>query len=277
MSTLTIAGLTIREAQRRRLLWVGLVLGVGFLVVFAIGFHAIYREFEQASSQDDDFEIVIGVLLIAGLYAVNFLITVMTVLVSVTTISSEIDSHTIEAIVTKPIRRWEVVLGKWLGFAALLLVYLLFLAGGLMLIVYLQTGFLFANIPTGLVIMVLQILTILSLTIAGGTRLSTIANGVLAFMLYGIAFLGGWVEQIGAMLENEAAVDIGIFTSLLMPTEIMWKKALTLFQPRFTNTPFLAGPFTVTSQPSDLMVVYAVIYSAVLLTFALWSFTRRDL
>jgi ABC-type transport system involved in multi-copper enzyme maturation permease subunit len=127
MSTLTISGLTIREAQRRRLLWVGFVLGVGFLVVFAIGFHVIYREFQQDPT-DNDFEIVIGVLLTAGLYAVNFLVTIMTVLVSVTTISSEIDSHTIDAIVTKPIGRWEVVLGKWLAFAALLIVYLLFLA-----------------------------------------------------------------------------------------------------------------------------------------------------
>lgn len=276
MSTFTIFGLTIREAQRRRLLGVGLLLGTGFLVVFAIGFYVIYREFSQDPT-DNDFQFVHGFLLSAGFYAINFLVTVMTVLVSVTTISSEIDSHTIDAIVTKPIGRWEVVLGKWLAFAALLVIYLLFLAFGLILIVYVQTGFLFDNIPIGLAIMTLQILTILSLTIAGGTRLSTIANGIVAFMLYGVAFLGGWVEQIGAMLENEAAVDIGIFTSLLMPTEIMWKKALTLFQPGMNGTTFIAGPFTVVSQPSNLMVVYAVIYTAALLLFALWSFTRRDL
>ena len=42
----------------------------------------------------------------------------------------------------------------------------------------------------------LQALIILSITIAGGTRLSTLANGVLAFTLYAIAFLGGWVELV---------------------------------------------------------------------------------
>lgn len=276
MSVFTIFGLTIREAQRRRLLGVGLLLGTAFLVVFAIGFYVIYREFSRDPT-DNDFQFVNSFLLSAGFYAINFLVTIMTVLVSVTTISSEIDSHTIDAIVTKPIGRWEVVLGKWLAFAALLVIYLLFLAFGLILIVYVQTGFLFDNIPIGLAIMTLQILTILSLTIAGGTRLSTIANGIVAFMLYGVAFLGGWVEQIGAMLANEAAVDIGIFTSLIMPTEIMWKKALSLFQPGMNGTTFVAGPFTVVSQPSNLMVVYAVIYTAALLLFALWSFTRRDL
>jgi hypothetical protein len=44
-----------------------------------------------------------------------------------------------------------------------------------------------------------------------------------------------------------------------------------------SDTTFIAGPFTVVSQPSNLMVVYAVIYTAALLLFALWSFTRRDL
>ena len=133
------------------------------------------------------------------------------------------------------------------------------------------------NIPAGIALMGLQVLIILSVTIYGGTRLSTLANGVLSFMLFGIAFLGGWIEQIGALFENETAVDIGIFTSLLMPTEIMWKKALTLFQPRFTNTPFLAGPFAISSQPSDLMTIYAIGYGIVLLLRALGSFSRRDL
>ena len=89
--------------------------------------------------------------------------------------------------------------------------------------------------------------------------------------------MGGWVEQIGALFRNEAAVDIGIVTSLIMPSEILWKKALTLFQPGLASMPFSAGPFAVASQPSDLMIVYGVVYTAVLLLFAMWSFSRRDL
>jgi ABC-type transport system involved in multi-copper enzyme maturation permease subunit len=202
---------------------------------------------------------------------------VIAVLVSVTTISGEIDSHTIETLITKPVRRWEVVLGKWLAFAGLLTVYVLFLAGGLMVIVYLRAGFVFTNLGLGLAMMILQALIILSITIAGGTRLSTLANGVLAFTLYAIAFMGGWVEQIGALFRNEAAVDIGIVTSLIMPSEILWKKALTLFQPSMASMPLTAGPFAVASQPSDLMVAYGVIYMVGLLLLAMWSFSRRDL
>lgn len=277
MALLIFSELTVREAQRRHILLVALIMGFAYLALFAVGFHYVFLQMQRDGVSSSQTDIIVGFLLTAGMYAANMLVTVIAVLVSVTTISGEIDSHTIETLISKPVRRWEVVLGKWLAFAFLLTVYVLFLAGGLMLTVYLQTGFLFRNVGLGLALMILQALIILSITVAGGTRLSTLANGVLAFTLYAIAFMGGWVEQIGALFRNEAAVDIGIITSLIMPTEILWKKALTLFLPTMANMPFSAGPFAVASQPSDLMVTYGVIYMIGFLLFAMWSFSRRDL
>jgi Cu-processing system permease protein len=268
----------VREAQRRRILIVALIMGLAFLLLFAVGFHYVYLQMEKDGvTGGQQGEIITSFMLTAGLYAANLLIMVIAVLVSVTTISGEIDSHTIDALITKPVRRWEVVLGKWLAFAVLLAIYTLFLAGGLMFIVYLRAGYSLDNVPAGIALMVLQALIILSITIAGGTRLSTLANGVLAFTLYAIAFLGGWVEQIGALFRNEAAVDIGILTSLIMPSEILWKKAQSIFQPQLTSNPYTAGPFAISSQPSDLMIIYGAIYMIFFLVFAMWSFTTRDL
>lgn len=276
MTTLTIASLTFRETQRRRILWVALVMGIGFLAVFATGFHFVYQDVANSSMRPDELTTVANFLLTAGLYATNFLIIVMSVLTSVTTISGEIDSHTIETLVTKPVYRWELVLGKWLGYALLLLAYILLLAGGVILIVYLRAGVTIANPLPGLGLMVLQGMVILSVSILGGTRLSTLANGVLAFTLYGVAFLGSWVEQIGAILQNETAVNIGIITSLIMPSEVLWRRAASLFLPQFTNSPF-AGPFAISSQPSNIMLWYAVAYTFILLLLSLWSFSARDL
>ncbi len=277
MTILIIAQLTIQETQRRRILWLGLLMAISFLAVFGIGLHYIVSELTAVNMDPGNMEIATGLLLSAGLYVVNFLIIMMTVLTSVTAISGEIDSHTIDTILTKPVRRWEVVLGKWFGFVGLLILYVAILSGGLMLIYYWRTGFTVNNVWAGLSMMVLQGLAVLSLTLWGGTQLSTLANGVLAFMLYGIAFIGGWIEQIGALFRNETAVDIGIFTSLILPTEILWKKALALFQPKAITTANFAGPLAVTSQPSDLMIQYAVGYTAVLLLLALYSFSNRDL
>jgi hypothetical protein len=79
----------------------------------------------------------------------------------------------------------------------------------------------------------LEGLVVLTLSILGGTRLSTLTNAVVIFMLYGLAFIAGWIEQIGSFLRSEAAVNIGIIISLLIPSEAMWKRAAYLMQPSF--------------------------------------------
>ena len=89
--------------------------------------------------------------------------------------------------------------------------------------------------------------------------------------------MGGLVEQVGALIRNPAAVNVGIVSSLIMPADSLWKKAVAYFQPNGTNNPFELGPFAAITEPSTLMVVYAVLYLVVLLAFALWSFSRRDL
>ncbi len=278
MATFVIARLTIREAQRRRLLWVALIMGAAFLLVFAIGFHFIQLDLERFPQGGEQPSFVSALLLTAGLYAVNLLVNVVAVLVSVTTVSGEIESHTIDAIVTKPIPRWQIVLGKWLAFAVLVLFYLAALAGGLMLIVYLRSGFYFDNIGRGALMMALAALLVLTVSIAGGTRLSTIANGVLTFMLFGLAFLGGLVEQVGALIRIQAAVNVGIISSLIMPSDSLWKKAVAYFQAgQASNNPFELGPFAAITEPSSFMVVYAIGYLIILLLLALRSFSRRDL
>lgn len=277
MSILIISRLTIREAQRRRLLLVALIMGVLFLTVFGVGFHYIRRDMLLYPPGEQQESLIYGFLLTAGMYATNLLVTIVAVLISVTTLSGEVESHIIDAIVTKPIRRWEVVLGKWLAFALMVLAYLLLLTAGLMLLVYWQSGFRFDNIAYGLLMMTLGALLVLSLSIAGGTRLSTLANGVLSFMLFAVAFLGGLVEQIGGFIRNEAAVNIGIVTSLILPADALWKKALAAFQPRSFSSPLMAGPLATTTEPSTLMIVYSVGYLIALVLFAMWSFTRRDL
>jgi ABC-type transport system involved in multi-copper enzyme maturation permease subunit len=277
-----IALLTIRETQRRRILWVALLMGILFLLIFGLGFHYILADIQGAAgfrSRSDAqlTEIIANFLTLTGLYVINFLVIVIAALLSAGSISGEVESHTIDTTVTKPIHRWEVIAGKWLGFVVILALYLLLLAGGVLLIAYGRSGYLLQNVPAGLGLMLLGILTMLSLSILGGTRLSTLANGALAFMLYATAFIGGWVEQIGALLRNETAVDLGIASSLIMPADVLWKKASILFQPRIMGSVDIPAPFVVTSQPNDAVVVYGMLYAVILLLLALWSFSRRDL
>ncbi len=272
-----ITRLTFREAQRRRLLWLGLGLGLVFVAMFSTGYYFAYKDCIQhgcntTSGMGSFFK---STFMTAGLYVVNFLVVMVTVLTSVGSISAEIDSNTIHAIAAKPVRRWQIVLGKWIGHAMMLTLYTVLMSAGIMLAVYFISGYVAPNAVAGIAILVLESLATLSITMLGSSLWSTLANGVVVFMLYGVAFVGGWVEQIGSLLESRTAVDLGIASSLFMPSEGLWRYAAGLMQP---ENPLIGGvtPFSVVSQPTPAFVIYAVIYSLAALVATMIVFSRRD-
>ncbi|MGC9399018.1 MAG: ABC transporter permease [Anaerolineae bacterium] len=279
VGTFVIARLTFREAARRRILLAALLLGVVFLAIYGAGVYFIHKDLMRNNQHLERVTAVpiYNFLTLSGLYVVNFLTSVLTVLTSVATISGEVDSGTIHTLAAKPIRRWEIALGKWLGFAGMLSLYLLMMAGGVLGISRLLLDYTMPNAGQGLLLMLLNAILLLNVTLLGGTRLSTLANGVLVFAAYGVSVVGGWIEQIGAFLGNQAAVTVGIISSLLIPGEALWKRAAfemrTVLANALPNNPFMSA-FSV---PSPLMVVYAVLYAAVALALVFWSFGHRDL
>jgi ABC-type transport system involved in multi-copper enzyme maturation permease subunit len=278
LSSITIARLTFREASRRWILWVALLLGIIFLVVYALGFNEIHKDIQRTPSPGSwiEFSEIYNFFLMAGLYAVNFLTIMMAVLTSVDTLSGEIASGTIHTMVSKPLQRWEIVIGKWLGFAGMLLLYLLLMGGGVMLVGYGIAGYTPPNILRGLGLMTLNALLLLSVSLMGGTFLSTLANGVLVFGLFSVAFIGGWIEQFGSLLNNQTAINIGVISSLIIPSEALWKRAAYEMQSSLVAA-LGFSPFASNSVPSPLMIVYAVLYLLGALYIAIRAFNNRDL
>jgi len=282
---LTLARMTFRQAIRRKIVLTGLLLGIGFLIVFSIGFHMItgvsMGQFTQAAGGAQSVENVLdrersSALALAGLYAVTFLAIAMAALLGSDTLASEINSGTIQTLVTKPIRRSDVVFGKWLGFAGLLGLYLLLLAGGTVASVFIQSRYAPPHLIAGLALIYLESLLIMTLALLFSSRLTALATGGVIFGLYGMAFIGGWIEQIGAALQSTTAVKIGIVTSLIIPSEALWRRAAYEMQSALTGIIGIS-PFGSTSVPSPLAVVYAVIYLLAALGLTVLVFGRRDL
>jgi len=274
MKVFTITWLTIQETRQRRLLHLILAMIALFLIIFFVGFYFIHTRsrFSMVGERSE----VTNFLLLAGLYAVNFLGVILAVVLSADTLSGDVESGAIQTIVTKPLRRWEVVLGKWLGLALLVGVIIVAMSGLMILAAWLISGYTPPDFVRGIGLMVLGALVLLSVSILGGTRLSTLANGVLVFMLYALAFVGGWIEQLGAFLQSEAAQYFGILVSFLLPSEAMWTRASYLMQPVFLRE-LGFSPFAIATAPSSAMVVYAVIFIVVVLLVAVRLFQTRDL
>jgi ABC-type transport system involved in multi-copper enzyme maturation permease subunit len=278
-----LARMTFREAIRRRIVLTGLVLGVLFLIIFSIGFHMIYVEISRETSVagGDTFSRLAqnegtNFLMLAGLYAVTFLSVAMGALLGADTLAGEISSGTIQTIVAKPIRRSDVVFGKWLGFAGLLGLYSVLMAGGTVLSVLIQAGYIPNNLLAGLSLIYLESLLIMTISLACSSTMPALATGGVVFGLYGLAFIGGWIEQFGSLLRNATAVKVGIITSLIIPSEALWRRASFEMQTPLSGALGMS-PFGTISVPSTLMIVYAILYLFVALALAVNTFQRRDI
>lgn len=276
-----IARMTFREAIRRRIVLTGLILGLCFLIIFSIGFRMIYTNMGMEVERNSALRNVAqkeasNFLLLAGLYAVTFLSVAMGALLSADTLAGEINSGTIQTIVTKPLRRSDVVLGKWLGFAGLLGLYALLMSGGTMLSVYLQSGYVPPNMLIGLSLVYLEALLVMTVSLACSSAMPALATGGVVFGLYGLAFIGGWIEQIGSFFQNQTAIQVGIVTSLIIPTEALWRRATYEMQSPLTAA-LQMTPFSTVSVPSMLMIVYAFVYLAIMLVAAVNTFQHRDI
>jgi Cu-processing system permease protein len=273
----TIALLTLHEAMRRRILLAAGICGAAFLALFATGLAFMLREIGHHGGQSVvERAITLNMLTLAGLYATNFLMVMTAVLLPVDTLSGEIASGVIQTLASKPIRRSEIVIGKWLGHGIVLTFYFAVLAGGVLAIVRLLGHFTPPHVTSGLPLMLLEGFVLLSLSIAGGSRLSTVTNGILAFGLYGLAFIGNWVEQIGTYADNDAARYVGTVASLIMPSEALWQRAAWFMQPAITRE-LGQTPFSPISVPSGAMVGWAALYALMALLLGVRGLQKRAL
>ena len=285
MSTISIiARLTFREAIRRRIMLAGLVLGVAFVIIYSIGIHFIFGQIAKDTAANLPSQAAANIMIaestntfmMMGLYAATFLSVAMAALLGADTLAGEITSGTIQTIATKPIRRADVVLGKWLGFAELLGLYVLLLAGGIVLSVFIQSGYTPQNLLIGLGLIYMESVLIMTITLMLSAAFPALAAGGIVFGLYGLSFIGGWIEQFGAVLQNDTAIKVGIVTSLLNPSESLWKRAAFEMQTPLLGT-FFGSPFVSLSVPSPLMIGYTFLYLIVVLFIAVHIFQSRDL
>jgi hypothetical protein len=128
----------------------------------------------------------------------------------------------------------------------------------------------------GFCLMWMESMLLLAVTLCFGAWFSTLTNGVLVLGLHGMAFLGGWIEQFGALTSTPKAVMVGIVASVLMPSEALWRRAAFEMQsPIATAVNFV--PFSGASVPSRMMAVYAAVYAVLFLVLAARRLEKRDL
>lgn len=277
----TVAVITMREALRRRILPVTVLAAVIFLGLYALAVRLIIRDL--SAPHDALIQAVIYPQLFSlGLYFGSFIVCFLAIFAAVGTISGEVENGTMLAVVPRPIRRSSIVVGKFIGFGLMLIVYasLLFLA--LIGIIQGLSGYQFGAPAGALALFCLQPLVLLAVALLGTSCLSTLANGVLMLALWAVSTVGGMVEQIGWLIGSASLKTTGIVTSLIMPVDALYRKVIyLLLGASGAQNPLDAagqlGPFGAQVEPSVWMLVYTVFYIAAAVAGAAIIFTRRDI
>jgi ABC-type transport system involved in multi-copper enzyme maturation permease subunit len=273
---ITVAHLTLVEARRRRIVLAGAVCALAFLVVFSVGVVFAYREMSADGSVSFvERQGTLTAIMLVGFMAANFLSVIFAILLPIDTLSGEIDSGVMQTLASKPIHRAQIVLGKWVGHLLLAFSYLLLLCAGILLVVRGIGGLAPKGVSHAVPLLMLEIALSLTVAIAGGARFSTVTNAIVAVGFYGVAFIGGFVEQIGVFAGVSSMRTIGVLVSLVSPADSMWRLAAHYMEPeilRSTGMLALGG-----SVPSPLMVWWAAGFTVLTLLYAIRSFRRRAL
>ena len=280
------ARLTVQEASRRRLLLALLVLTLLVVGFSAWGFHKIttVTRADGTLLPPTQVTLISSQLLIVVTFMYSGVLALSAAVVAGPLISSEVESGLLLSMLARPVRRSEVVIGKWLGLAVLVALYAAGSAFLELTAVNWATGYLPPH-PVELVLYVAaEGLALLSLGLVLSTRLSGITGGVIALVAWLMAWIAGVVGDIGTGLQNSALQNVGTISHLLLPTDGLWRGAVYAMEPdlilatlRAAGTAGRANPFSAVDPPPNAFLAWVVVWFALMLTFSIWSFRTREI
>ncbi len=276
---LTVLHHSLVETLRKRLL----VAAGGLTFLFLLLFFLFLRWVGQPPRIPGEADIAGMTYLYLGLFAAYVMIALFAVLIFVASVSAEIDDGTLLAVLPRPIRRSRIILGKWIGLSVVVVVYTTILFFGIVLIDQGQYGPVVGG-PLSLIAAygdyLLEGILVGTVTLLGSTLTATMTNGIVVSSAVLIAFLGGSLQQLGALTNPAPAFNIiGWVTSLLIPTDALYRRALFQLMGShvYPGAVVGAGPFGAIHPPGEGMVYYAILYTVGMLMLAIWSFGVRDL
>ncbi len=283
---LVVARLTVQESSRRRLLLALLVLTLIVVGFSAWGFNKIttVTNSQGQTLPPEQVALVTSQLLIVIVFMFSGVLALSAAVVAGPLISGEVESGLLLSMLARPVRRSEIVIGKWLGLAILVGIYAAGAGSFELAAVDWATGYLPPH-PVDLILYVAaEGLVLLSLGMLLSTRLSGITAGVIALVAWLIAWIAGVVGDIGTGLQNQALQNVGVVSHLLLPSDGLWRGAIfamepdTLIASMKARGPFgRANPFAAVDPPPAEFLIWVAVWFAGMLALSVWSFRTREI
>ncbi len=284
-AVLTIAMVTVREVSRRRLVLALVVLSAAAIALTGWGFSRLPGVHNRDGSllTPTDVTIISSQLLIFVLFMFSAVLGLGAVMVAAQSVSAEVESGQALAVLARPIERAHVILGKWLGLGALIVVYAAAATAVEFAVVRWATGYLPPHPVQAAAFVAAEGLVLLTLTLCLSVRLSGITAGVIALMLFFITWIAGVAGAVGAVLNNGPIEATGTISRLLLPSDGLWRGAIFNMEPATVvavasgSREAAANPFTSVTAPAGAYMAWAAVWVLAVVGLTIVAFRRREL
>jgi ABC-2 type transport system permease protein len=283
-SVAVIAGYALREAVRRRVFAVVLVLTALFLAFFWLATHFVHGRLEDINPPVDvhvDTRTFAGSFLLGlAMFATLFLGVVLAAFLTLGVVSGDAERGLLQPLVVRPLGRSTLLLSRFLGAAGVCVAYVLGVYFASLAIVGLTLHWWPARIAGPGLDLAAGVVIVIALSLLGSVALTSTANGIAVFMLFGAGLVAGLLGTIGEALSSQQIRHAATIVSWALPFEALYQDGLHLIT---ENSSGLAGfllklgPFGGAYVHGWGIRLWALVYLVAVGVVALAGFARRDL
>ncbi len=281
-----IARLTVAEAARRRIIWVLLALTVISVSLTTWGVERLVS-LAREGGDTTELEIQVGVsqVLILVAFMFSFVLAMTAAFLGAPAIAADLESGVAHAMLARPIRRADLIVGRWIGLVAIVSAY----AAGSGLLEIATVGFVSGYTPPepllAVVYLSAQATVLLTFAMLLSTRLPAIASGAVCVVLFGLGWMAGVFAGIGRFFDAGPLVDVAEASRWLLPSDGLWRGTIYSLEPPAVVIAALgragsaaqANPFFAIAAPSTTFIAWSIAWVVLVLAAAAISLGRRDL
>jgi ABC-type transport system involved in multi-copper enzyme maturation permease subunit len=219
-------------------------------------------------------------LLGLSMFTILFLGAVLAVFLTLGAVRGDAERGLLQPLVVRPVGRTSLLLGRFAGAVAVCAVYVALVYTAAVLITGIAGDWWpDRGIAPGLGL-VLAVVVIAAISLLGSIFLSSTANGIAVFMLFGAGLAAGLLGQIGDALAVKTLEDVAKVSSWLLPFEALYQAGLhelTAETSGITGVIVQLGPFGGAEKAGAGLWVWTLVYLALIAAGARVGFARRDL
>jgi ABC-type transport system involved in multi-copper enzyme maturation permease subunit len=282
-SILTIAGYGLREALRRKVFAVVLLLTAAFLFLFWTANHHLFANLSNiggAPAGVDPRTFAGATIFGLAMFGTLFLGTVLAVFLTLGVVSGDAERGLLQPLVVRPVGRNTLLIARWLGAVAVCAPYVGLVYTSTLLITGLTGHWWPDHVVVPGVELAGGVALIAALSLLGSVFLSSTANGIGIFMIFGAGLVAGLIGTIGHVLHSHSLEHAAKIAAWLLPFEALYQDGLREITANTTGlTGFLLnlGPFGGGYTGGPTLRIWAIAYLVIVGVVATVAFSRRDL